>query len=335
MTRAYVGSSREDFNIVLSVTSRSAIDDVDANGNTALSWAVRFSDCDSVKQLLLCGSNLEHVDSTGRTPLYQAVYQGDLAIVQILLAAKADVNCGDIEGPTAMHWASTKQNGITIMECLLSNGASIESQTRYGYRPLHWAVCSNIPTNCQYMLEEGADINAATQEGRTILMHGVINNAHEALRLLLRDEALEYDGKDCGGNSLLVYTALYGDLETIHMLQFAPQTKKINLDGDEALDDAQWRRDYNEARALWAVQPLDEDPLAWYSAFEALWNSIAEAQQQDLDGGSEAGFDDYHGDDYDDNDYDEDDDDDDEQDEEEEDHVIWEDAQESLGGSLG
>ena len=303
------------------MTPRSAIDDVDANGNTALSWAVRYSDCDSVKKLLLCGSNPGHVDLYGKTPLHHAVYQGDLAIVQILLAAKADVNCGDIDGATAMHEASSMQNGTTVMECLLSNGASIESQTRHGFRPLHWAVYSNIPMYCHFLLEKGADINAASQEGRTVLMDGVTYNAHETLRLLLREEALECDRKDYKGNSVLSYAAACGDLETIHLLQSAPQIKKLNLDGDWALEYAQSRRDNNEAHARWRLRPPDEDPLVWYSAFEALWNSIVEAQQQDLDGGSEVGF--IEGERMDD-----DDDDDDEG------QVPWEDAQESLDGPL-
>ncbi len=321
LTRAYVGSSREDFDRVLSITPRSAIDDVDATGSTTLSWAVRCSDCDSVKRLLLCGSNPEHVDPYGRTLLHQAVYNDDLAVIELLLAAKANVNQSDIQGETAMHVAPMMRHGTTIMECLLSNGASIESQNRRGYRPLHWAVQSNIPTNLQFLLEEGADINAANQEGSTGLIRGVMFNTHKTLSLLLREEALRYDGKDYSGYSLLYYAAAFGDLETIHLLQSARQLKKLNLDGDDALDWAQWRRDNNEARSLGAGKPSDEDPLAWYSAFEELWNSIAEAQQQDLNGGSEGGF--IEGERVDD-----DDDDDDEG------QVPWEDAPETLDGPL-
>ena len=75
------------------------------------------------------------------------------------------------------------------------------------------------------LLEKGAKKNAACKSGLNTLMLGVCYNAHEALRLLLREEALEYDGKNTNGRSVLDYAALNGDMETIHILQYSPQMK--------------------------------------------------------------------------------------------------------------
>ena len=290
LTRAYFASSRKNFNNVLSLTPRSAINDVDVYGRTALAWAVLRSDWNSANQLLLCGSDPGRVDTYGRTALHQAARRGDVAVVQLLLAAKADVASRDSNGNTALRLASGKQRSITIMETLLSAGANIESQNEEEFGPLHDAVRCNRPANVQFLLERGANINAASKQGFTVLMFGVHFNAHETLKILLRDEALEYDVKNCDGYSVLDFAALLGDVETLHLLQSAPEMTKINLDNSHALSHAQWRRDYNEAWSSRMIQPRDKDPVEWYSAFKALWDTIFDAQQRELEEDSEAGF---------------------------------------------
>ena len=288
LIRAFFTSSRKNFNSVLSLTPRSAINDVDAYGRTALAWAVLCSDCGSVNQLLLCGSDPGHVDSYGRTALHQAATQGDAVLVQLVLAAKVDINSRNFNGETALRMASCRQGGITIMELLLSGGASIESQDKQGNCPLHYAVRQNRPANVQLLLERGANINAACKEGKTALMFGVMYNAHDALRLLLRDQALEYDAKNMSGKSVLDYAAMFGDLETIYLLQSAPQMTTVNLDNGKALGYGIWRRDDNEAWSSWAIRPRDKDPVEQYSAFEVLWYGILDAQQRELEEDPEA-----------------------------------------------
>ena len=297
---------------------RSAVDDVDANGDTTLSWAVKRRDSDSIRQLLLCGSDPEHVDLYGLSPLCLAVSSGDVAVVQLLLAAKVNVNVKDIEGGTALSLAAVCNKKTTIMELLLDHGVNIENQDTHGQRPLHIAVRSNRPVHVQILLDRGANINAADESGMTALLFGVSYNVYESLSVLLRNEALEIDGKDSAGSSMLDYAACYGDLETLHLLHSSRHIKRIDLDGSIALNYAEWRRDNNEGWSLWAIKPPDKDPQLWYSAFEALWNSIVEAQQRDLEGdpvAHEWAFEEEPRDD-------------------DEDSVVWEEAQEDLGGSI-
>ena len=56
----------------------------------------------------------------------------------------------------------------------------------------------------------------------------------------------------------------------------------MDAGGDTALDVARWRRDDNEDWANCAVKPRDEDPEAWYEAFEELMNSIRVSQGKDV-----------------------------------------------------
>lgn len=267
------------------MTPRSAVDNVDVTGSTALSWAVQLCDSDSVKQLLLCGSDPGHVDLSGWSPLHRAVYVHDVASMHLLLAVKADVNFRTRRGVTAVHVAAKIQGGTTSMETLLSCGASIESPDDTGLRPLHSAVPHDQVASLKLLLRRGADINATSPSGVNALMLGVWFNAHETLRLLLCDKALEHDGANTEGRSVLHYAALYGDLETVNLLQCSHQMKKVSLDGGTALAQAKLRRDHDRTSISCKTQPLDKDPLVWYSAFEALWNSVVEAQQRGREGG--------------------------------------------------
>ena len=290
MIRTYLFAPRESFDSVLSIIPRSAVDDVDANGDTALSWAVKRRDSGSVKQLLLCGSDPGHVDgSSGRTPLHLAVWPGDVAVVQLLLAAKVDVNSKNIWGATPLSLAACNHENTKIIKLILAHGASIECQDNNGFRPLHYAASYNRPANLRILLDRSANINAATKSGKTVLMLGVTCNAHEALRVLLRDEALEFNVKDSVGDSVLDCAALQGDLETLDLLQASRHIKGLDLDGSKALGYAMWRRDDNQAWSLRMIEPPDNDPQLWYLTFEVLWYSILEAQRRDLEGDPEPG----------------------------------------------
>ena len=269
LIRAYICSSREAFDAVLSSTQRSAIDEVDATGNTALSWAVHRGDYDTVKRLLLLGSDPGHLDSEGRAPMHAAVRGRGIACVQLLLNAKADVNPSNFIRVSAMHIAAKGRN-TKIIELLLSCGASIESEDGEGCRPLHYAVCSNSPANLQLLLARGANINAANNFGATTLMLGVMYNAHEALKFLLHKETLEYNCTDRDGNSVLDFAAMFGDLKTLHILQSSRKLQTVNLNIDNALGYAVQRRDDNEAQSISMLKTMDDDPRAWYSAFRAL-----------------------------------------------------------------
>ena len=266
LIRAYVCSSPEAFDGVLSRTQRSAIDEVDATGNTALSWAVHRGDYDTVKRLLLLGSDPGHVC---QAPIHAAVPGRDVACVQLLLNAKADMNPSNFIGVTAMQIAAQGRN-TKIIELLLSYGASIENEDVKGCRPLHYAVCINSPANLQRLLERGANINAANSFGATTLMLGVMYNAHGALKFLLREETLVYKCKDCDGNSVLDFAAIFEDLETLYILRSSRKLKTANLDVDKALGYAVQRRDHNEAQSISMLKTMDNDPRAWYSSFRAL-----------------------------------------------------------------
>ena len=291
------------------MTPRSAINNVDATGCTALSWAVQCCDRDCAEQLLLRGADPGIADLCGRNPLHYAVSSGDVALTQLLVAANADVNSRELNGVTVLHVAANLEEGTPIIDLLLSRGASLDSEDNEGFRALHRAAYNNNPETLQLLLDRGANINAANKYGTNALMSGVFANAHEALRLLLRNETLDCNAKNSNGRTVLDLVALHGDTETLHLLRSSGKMKSINLRDSEALDLAVWRRENDKT---------PKDSLLRYSAFEALWNSILEAQQRDLEGDPECNNSVIGGDLTDDD----------------EDADVWEDAREAVDRSL-
>ena len=272
------------------MTPRSEIDNVDVTGCTALSWAVQCRDRDSAEQLLLRGSDPGIVDFSGRNPLHYAVSSGDISITQLLLAANADVHAKEANGVTALHMAATLEEGTPIINLLLSRGASPDSEDNEGFRPLHRAAYNNNPGNMQLLLTRGANINAANKFGTTALMSSVFANAHKALRLLLHNQTLDCTSKNSNSRTVLDLVALHGDPKTLQiLLTSSDKLNRIDLQTSQAPHLAARRREYDgEAHSVRGnsrrpLEKKDPDPPLWYSAFEALWNSIAETQRPDLE----------------------------------------------------
>lgn len=83
------------------------VDDVDADGLSALSWAVLTNHLDTLQVLLARGAEVNRVDSFGMTPLLYAasIDFGDTAGLEKLIAAGANVQAKNKQGQTALGLA--------------------------------------------------------------------------------------------------------------------------------------------------------------------------------------------------------------------------------------
>ena len=284
--------SGKDFYNVLASTPRPAIDDTNVNGRTTLAWAARQGDGDAVKALLACGADPNHKDTSGTTPLHASVYAGAPECLRLLLNAKADVDVKDNFGRTALVGAVFLKNGTRFSKLLLSHGADIECTDIMSQTPLLLAAQYNSPKQVSLLLGKGANINASDSDGKTAFHLAIMFKSSAVVKILLNNPGLDYERKSNNGSTAIHLAALYADIETLGIL-VAADLSNIELDavganGDTALDKARGRRYYNEAWANWALEPLDEDPEAWYEAFEELMISILTSQGKDVLGDSES-----------------------------------------------
>lgn len=117
-----------------------------------LNDAIESSNLTKVMSLLSAGASADDLDSRGWTPLMQATETGNIEIIRLLLMAGGNLNKKGIDGCTCLHIAvdaaidETIQNGKSqgeeateVIEFLIENGADILAATDGGETPLDWA----------------------------------------------------------------------------------------------------------------------------------------------------------------------------------------------------
>jgi len=131
----------------------------EADGTTALHWAVRSDDLDTAGQLIKAGANVGKANRYGITPLYLASVNGNAPMIEKLLKAGADANEVSNEGETALMTAARTGN-VAAAKVLLANGAKVDAkETWQGQTALMWAVAQNHPDMVKELITHGADVN--------------------------------------------------------------------------------------------------------------------------------------------------------------------------------
>ncbi len=140
-----------------------------ADGATALHWAVYHDDLDAADQLLEAGAEPDAANEQGMTPLLLAAVNGNAAMIERLLDAGADVNGTLANGETPLMMAA-RTGSVEAIERLLARGAEIDAaESLRGTTALMWAAAYTNPEAVGALIEHGADVNAhskAADRGR-------------------------------------------------------------------------------------------------------------------------------------------------------------------------
>jgi len=131
-----------------------------ADGASALHWAVYRGDKELADMLIRAGANVRAANRAGATPLWLASVNGDAAIIAALITAGADPNEHLPLGRTPLMTASRTGN-LEAMTVLLDHGADVNAkETLRGTTALMWAADEAHPAAVQLLLQRGADIKA-------------------------------------------------------------------------------------------------------------------------------------------------------------------------------
>ncbi|EAX98942.1 ankyrin repeat protein, putative [Trichomonas vaginalis G3] len=201
------------------VVNRIDINETDGNRRTALNYAVKY-DSKEVAELLisygadvnLCnkysnilidaitnenkemvdllvsnGADVNFIGDDGHFPLHQAVKVCSREIIKLLIEHGANVSAiykskGTMK--TAIHFAV--ENLISedndkdiisklkeIIEFLISNGADINAKVRNGTTPLHIAAKNLHKDAIEFLISHGADFNSSDDFGKTAFHYAV------------------------------------------------------------------------------------------------------------------------------------------------------------------
>jgi ankyrin repeat protein len=140
-----------------------------ADGATALHWAVFHGDKELVQLLVRAGADVKAANREGATPLWLASVTGDTAILSALIEGGADPNEKLPLGRTPLMIAS-RTGKVDAMKVLLDHGADPNAKdTLRGTTPLMWAADEGHAAAIKLLIDRGADIkakSAAAERGR-------------------------------------------------------------------------------------------------------------------------------------------------------------------------
>lgn len=174
----------------LAVSALLAEDGVDVNatradGATALLWAAHWDNVEMAKQLLKTGANVNAPDDHGVTALERAAENTSVTMTTLLLAAGADPNASQASGMTPLMTAARTGN-VHVLDALISHGANVNAETsETRSTAMMWAVAAPHPDAVRLLLDAGANAQASTAKGFTVLMYAANNGDIEMAKLLL------------------------------------------------------------------------------------------------------------------------------------------------------
>jgi ankyrin repeat protein len=166
------------------VEKKADVNATQADGMTALHWAVHRDDLDTAKRLIAQGANVKATNRYGVTPLAQACTNGNGPIVELLLEAGADPNSSLPGGETALMTAS-RVGRIGPVQALLARGADVNAHEHKAQTALMWAAADGHVEVVDALLKAGADFRTPLRSGFTPLFFAVREGrAKVVLRLL-------------------------------------------------------------------------------------------------------------------------------------------------------
>ncbi|XP_077297906.1 uncharacterized protein LOC143919454 [Arctopsyche grandis] len=167
----------------------------------------------------------------GRMALDIAVNKFDARVVKYLIDCKICVNQRSIRGQTPLHFAFERGN-IEVINVLLENGADEQLRSNDGKTLLHFV--SSYTETSKILLEKGFDPNEPDKYGDTPFMIAVRWRKHDLIELML-DYGANPNIRNKKGNTSLFDIVEHGDIETLKVFLDRADLNMTNIDGETAL----------------------------------------------------------------------------------------------------
>ena len=186
------------------LAASSDVNVAEADGTTALHWAVYHDDAESAALLIEYGASVRATNRYGTTVLSLACVNGNAQLIGLLLKAGADSNAPLPSGETPLMTAA-RTGKADAVRLLLAHGADVNAKENAKEQTaLMWAAAENNTAIMHALVEAGADVLARTVNGFTPLLFAVREGQLDAVRALLDVGADPNDVLPTGHAALLV-----------------------------------------------------------------------------------------------------------------------------------
>ena len=147
--------------------------------------------------------------------IFQAIEKGTIAEVRYFVENEGDdVNAKGEHGSTPLHKAA-ETSTLDVIQYLVAQGANVNAQY-WRHTPLHEAAKKNSLEVLQYLISQGADVHAKGYEGSTLLHYAAEGNSVEVLQYLVSQ------GADVLAKGSLGWTPIHkvAESNTLEVLQY-------------------------------------------------------------------------------------------------------------------
>jgi len=160
------------------------VDTAQADGMTALHWAVYHNQAALVESLIRAKCNVNAVTRYEVTPLAIAAAHHETATVKLLLDAGAEADVRSPGGETPLMIAARTGSAESIRQ-LVSHKASLEAKDKSGQTALMWAADEGNTEAVDALLSAGTDLNATTPAGFTAMIFAARDGKTEVVKHLI------------------------------------------------------------------------------------------------------------------------------------------------------
>lgn len=158
---------------------------------------LELGDIAQVREWLDAGLDPNTLADRIGTGLMIAAWRGDIPMMELLVARGADVNKANALGERALMHAAWRGH-TNAVKWLLARGARVDSEPMH-WSALHYAVFAGHGEVAALLIEHGADINARSTNGSSVLMMAVYEGHEQLVRQLLArgaDRSVKNDRDD-------------------------------------------------------------------------------------------------------------------------------------------
>lgn len=165
----------------------------DANGYSALMYAVQNNNLDMVKLLVYNNSDIDQVNSGSSTPLSLAAEYGFFDVAEYLCFEGANVDKRNYRGLTPLHFA-VLYNDFYMADMLLYYNSDPNIRSKNGIFPIHLAAYNGDTTMINLLLRYDAKIDTSIENNVTPFEIVIQNHFNNILEIFLNsDTAISQD----------------------------------------------------------------------------------------------------------------------------------------------
>ena len=161
---------------------------------------MELGDLKQAEAWLDAGLPVDFMGSRIGSGLMIGAWEGNIDLMRLFISRGADINRLNANGETAIALAAWRGNQEAV-KWLLDRGARINAPGRQ-WSALHYAVFAGHGQVMDYLIEQGADIDARSTNGSSVLMMAIYEGREELARKLIEKGADRTPRNDWGDGAL-------------------------------------------------------------------------------------------------------------------------------------